>query len=660
MVKAVTGKTGAACREAGSTGLREVSDAFVGKMPAVSEGDDAERDEQPKPAQRSTLIPPPPALGKPAPSPASGGFKFPTPPRSERAPTKTSFTAPPRKIAPLRSIEPPVVSAGGLVPPTIVPVGVDEEEPTRAPGMPPDAKAGPPVPDFQRFDPLEMVDNDDDWMGRAPAVTQAKPEVDEAAATGRYDSVLKATPEAREDDPTRVFDARKYQEERPTTTYSKVLRDSGPGSEDAPTDRFPSIAAEGGGTAPRKSTLIASPGPSTAPAAAPSPATGEPETELETQPMQSLSPPATASREPSAPPAAVPPVSAPAPAAAVPAAVTPTASAPAPVAPVEAAPSPMTAPARVVASHSAAPGVEAGSSGIGVAAGVLAVLVAGGGIAWYLLGGADEAGEEGAGAASGQVIAAQKGLPEETPEGSEPEPEPEPSAPAAATPSTDAEPEPEADPAADAEPEPEPEAEPEPKPEPAPEPEAEPEPEPVPADDAPPDDSEAGALVAEATAAMQAKDLRRAYDLAAKAYEMAGGNTGLEVMALSACQLGEAPDARSAYRKLIGRTVRRRVTDECIALGIRIHWDGEGWTSKELLRRATEAIGQGKYQEGYDLAQQSHRKKRRSAAVALMATAACGLKDAAEAKRLFALVSAGEKPGIAETCEKNGIELEAG
>jgi hypothetical protein len=131
-------------------------------------------------------------------------------------------------------------------------------------------------------------------------------------------------------------------------------------------------------------------------------------------------------------------------------------------------------------------------------------------------------------------------------------------------------------------------------------------------------------------------------------------------MALAACHTGEAPDARSAYRKLVGQSVRRRVTDECIAAGIRIHWDGAGWSSKELLARAEVALERGEYQSAYDQAQESQKKKRRSAAVALMARAACGLGNADEAQTLTAMVRPAERTGIIEFCGSKGVTLAEG
>lgn len=279
------------------------------------------------------------------------------------------------------------------------------------------------------------------------------------------------------------------------------------------------------------------------------------------------------------------------------------------------------------------------------AAVVTATVVA---LGWFVFMGEESPGEQVAEAGSGTQSAAKA---DEKPE---PEPEPEP---VEVEPNQEPQPEPVAP---EEEAGPKPEAEPEPQPEPEPEPAPEPEPEPTPESESVPpamDDPEAGRLLADATAALQRKDHQKAYELASQAYDIERRNAPLEVMALAACHTGQSPDARSAYRGLVGKNVRRRVADECTALGIKISWKGDGWSATELLELAETALEKGDFQVAYDRAQESQKKKRRSVAVALMGKAACGLGNADEAQKIVKLVRAADAAGIVEFCQSKGVTL---
>jgi outer membrane biosynthesis protein TonB len=259
-------------------------------------------------------------------------------------------------------------------------------------------------------------------------------------------------------------------------------------------------------------------------------------------------------------------------------------------------------------------------------------------------------------AAADQVAAAAKAEP--PPPVAAPEPEPAPTAAEAEpAPSEVDEPAPTEDPAQPETAEEAPEAAPEPEPEAEPEPESEPEPEPAPMPAPVEDESEYGKLVGEAVAALQANDHRRAYDVASRANDLEARNPSLEVMARAACHLGQNPDARKAYRGIVGATIRRRVNDECTGLGVKLQFKGDGWMPIELLALAEKALERGEYQQAFDYAQESHKGKRRSVAMSLMGQAQCGLKNGEEAQRYHDLVRPVDRPPIIDACKKHGVPI---
>ncbi len=79
--------------------------------------------------------------------------------------------------------------------------------------------------------------------------------------------------------------------------------------------------------------------------------------------------------------------------------------------------------------------------------------------------------------------------------------------------------------------------------------------------------------------------------------------------------------------------------------------------AKALLARAKAALRSGKHAEAHRLASKSRQAKRSSAALIVMATAACRMGNASKAKSAFAQLKVSERRGIRAECRNKGIRL---
>jgi hypothetical protein len=147
------------------------------------------------------------------------------------------------------------------------------------------------------------------------------------------------------------------------------------------------------------------------------------------------------------------------------------------------------------------------------------------------------------------------------------------------------------------------------------------------------------------------------YAAAAARFEASGEARDLADMAVAACQLDEGPDARAAFRMLKGPQLRKEVLIACRKTEVDVRDDAVDYTAPELVRRAERALAAGDAETAMDVARESNKLDRTSAAVVVMSRAACVLRDADRAQTLLRHVAAEDRPIVREACRALGITL---
>ena len=154
-----------------------------------------------------------------------------------------------------------------------------------------------------------------------------------------------------------------------------------------------------------------------------------------------------------------------------------------------------------------------------------------------------------------------------------------------------------------------------------------------------------------------APDPARTYADASERYERDQSNDALLDMTVSACQLGHGPDARSAFRKLIGSTARSEAVVECREVGIDVSANVEGFTEAELAAQARTALDAGDAEKALDLAKQSNRTSRNQRALQLIVKSHCKLGQTDDANKMLRHVTEKRRPQMARYCKSQGVKL---
>ena len=164
-------------------------------------------------------------------------------------------------------------------------------------------------------------------------------------------------------------------------------------------------------------------------------------------------------------------------------------------------------------------------------------------------------------------------------------------------------------------------------------------------------------LLAAADAALAEKRFEDAHALARRSWDAAHDNVSVRVMAIAACELQDGALARSAFRKLKGPDVRAEVFAVCRTRAVDVRSNVDGYTPAELVVKATRALEQGEYEQAYEFAKSSNKLKHTSAAMAIMATAACHKHDADEAVHLSGMLPKARKQEVLDACKAAGTAL---
>lgn len=176
-------------------------------------------------------------------------------------------------------------------------------------------------------------------------------------------------------------------------------------------------------------------------------------------------------------------------------------------------------------------------------------------------------------------------------------------------------------------------------------PEAEPKPPPPEQPEAQPETAEASAASGDAYAAAAAK------------YEREPNNETLLEMTLAACELRRGPDARTAFRKLVGGKARSKAVIDCREDGIDVTSKVEGFTAGELAEQAKEALDAGDAEKALELAKQSNKTERNQPALRLVVTAHCHLGQKSSAKKMMRHISKRNRRALSKTCAEHGVRI---
>lgn len=148
-----------------------------------------------------------------------------------------------------------------------------------------------------------------------------------------------------------------------------------------------------------------------------------------------------------------------------------------------------------------------------------------------------------------------------------------------------------------------------------------------------------------------------AYAAAAAKYEREPTNEVLLEMTLAACELRRGPDARTAFRKLVGGKARSKAVVECREGGIDVTSKVEGFTAGELAAQAKEALDAGDAEKALELAKQSNKTERNQPALRLVVTAHCHLGQKASAKKMMRHISKRNRRALSKTCAEHGVRI---
>ncbi|MEM6993158.1 MAG: hypothetical protein AAF721_21775 [Myxococcota bacterium] len=144
------------------------------------------------------------------------------------------------------------------------------------------------------------------------------------------------------------------------------------------------------------------------------------------------------------------------------------------------------------------------------------------------------------------------------------------------------------------------------------------------------------------------------YDKAAALYAETPSQELLETMALAACAMDDGVKARSAFRKLKGGDVRKRVMIACRRSSVDLTAKGDDPTPAALVRAARRALAAGDHAKALELARKSNRIERSQDAVFVTALAACAAGDLEKAISTRRHLGKARKKQLAERCP--GIE----
>ncbi|HWB75610.1 MAG TPA: hypothetical protein VG755_11665 [Nannocystaceae bacterium] len=164
-------------------------------------------------------------------------------------------------------------------------------------------------------------------------------------------------------------------------------------------------------------------------------------------------------------------------------------------------------------------------------------------------------------------------------------------------------------------------------------------------------------LLAAADAALSEQRFEDAHALARRSWDAEHDNAAVRVMAIAACELQDGALARSAFRKLKGPDVRSEVYAACRKRAVDVRSNIDGYTPAELVVKATRALEQGEHDQAYELAKSSNKLEHTSAAMGIMAMAACHKHDADEAAHLVGMLTKARKQEVLAACKASGTEL---
>ncbi|MCR9163979.1 MAG: hypothetical protein ACE37F_02240 [Nannocystaceae bacterium] len=148
-----------------------------------------------------------------------------------------------------------------------------------------------------------------------------------------------------------------------------------------------------------------------------------------------------------------------------------------------------------------------------------------------------------------------------------------------------------------------------------------------------------------------------AYSVAAAKYERDSSNDALLEMTLAACTLQRGPDARAAFRKLVGSKARSKAVLGCRDEGVDVSAKVEGFTAGELAAQAQAALDAGNAEKALELAKQSNKTERNQPALQLVVTAHCQLGQASSAKKMMRHISKRNRRALIEACAEHGVRL---
>ncbi len=147
------------------------------------------------------------------------------------------------------------------------------------------------------------------------------------------------------------------------------------------------------------------------------------------------------------------------------------------------------------------------------------------------------------------------------------------------------------------------------------------------------------------------------YAAAAKRYEQDASNEALLDMTLAACELRDGPDARTAFRKLVGSKARSKAVLECRERGIDLNAQGQGFTAAELAEQAQAAYDDGDATEALELARQSNRTERNQHALMLIVESHCQLSQAEAAEKMLRHIAKKNRDIVSAACDEHGVQL---
>lgn len=148
-----------------------------------------------------------------------------------------------------------------------------------------------------------------------------------------------------------------------------------------------------------------------------------------------------------------------------------------------------------------------------------------------------------------------------------------------------------------------------------------------------------------------------AYADAAAKYERAPDNDSLLEMTLAACELRRGPDARAAFRKLVGAAVRSKAVVACREGGVDVSSKAEGFTAGELAEQAQQALDAGDAERALELAKQSNNTERNQPALQLLVTAHCHLGEESSATKMMRHISKKNRRALTKACAEHGVHI---